>query len=374
MKPIGNIGYGGSERVVESLVRGFASVGYKPYLFAAADSSQEIKSLCHFFAVEPTSLRHIAPFATDILARESRTAFSAMKALRLAKKLGLDFIINHMGIYALAPYAMMEHPLPMATVLHGYMGREADTYLLPELKGHPVISISNDQRTHLPDLNYIATVYNPIPDTFTLREEDDHDIVLPSKVNLPAGSYLTWVGRFSKDKRPHLAIDIAAAAQMPIVLAGKRELHEGGYWETEIAPRLAQHGELIKFIGEVNDSEKDALMGGAVASLMPINWQEPFGLVVPESMNTGTPVIATRMGSMPELIEEGRTGFLVPNFADEAKIVSACKKKLALITTIDRRECRETARKRFGIAKATEGYITACLNQLVAERRIKKIA
>ncbi len=371
-----NMGYAGTERVVACLVKGLYDLGHDVHLFAAGNSSEEIKQFCTFHAIEECSLRQKPPYDKDVPAREGRAPFAAMTALFLATELKgvkIDIIINHLGFQALAPY-MMNPTIPMVTVLHGYLGAavEREAYLHPRLLGHPVISISRDQLRHLPGLSAVGTVYNPIPDIFDFRGAENTEIVWPEKIGLRAGSYLAWVGRFSPEKRPHIAMKVAIRTGIPLVMAGKREAHEEKYWNEKIQPLLDKYPELLKFIGEVNDSEKNMLMGGALAFLMPINWHEPFGLVVPEAMYCGTPVIATRMGSMEELIVHGKTGYLVTPHASEDHLISEFSVRVRSVHKIDRAFCRFEARRRFGTGAAARGYTDICRAVLLKREQEKR--
>lgn len=351
--------YGGTERVVASLVKGLSQLGVDVHLFAAGNSSHEIRRLAsRFHAIVPKSVRQTPPYDTDVFGRERQTDLAAARALHHAQRFGLDIIHNHIGVGALLANALGGLRIPMVTTLHGYLGlpMERAVYMDDMFRGAPVVSISDNQHKPLP-LNYVGTVYNPIPtDIFDPRYGIENRSVWPAKIDMSAGSYLAWLGRFSPEKRPHVAIDVAVRLNMPLVLAGKREPFENEYWEREIAPRLEKHGDLVRYIGEVNDAEKNLLLRGARAFLMPINWQEPFGLVVGESMACGTPVVATAMGSMPEIIADG-TGYLVKPCTDETSLVEAFAEKVRLCDSIDRRACRRHVEEKFSIEQCARGYL-----------------
>jgi Glycosyltransferase len=165
----------------------------------------------------------------------------------------------------------------------------------------PVISISNGQREPLPWANWQATVYHGLPaDIYRFHPEP--------------GSYLAFLGRISPEKRVDRAIEIAKQVGMPLKIAAKIDRVDQDYFESEIAPLLSNS--LVEFVGEIDDDEKDEFLGNAYALLFPIDWPEPFGLVMIEAMACGTPVIAYRGGAVPELVEPGQTGFIVEGLED----------------------------------------------------------
>jgi glycosyltransferase involved in cell wall biosynthesis len=207
-----------------------------------------------------------------------------------------------------------------------------------------VVSISNNQRRPVPFANWIATVYNGIP-------VDDY----PFEPH--AGGYLAFVGRVAPEKNLHLAIEVALKMEMPLKIAARMPLRQTlnpndgddwAYYEERVKPHLDHP--LIEFVGEVDDAGKQALLRNAAALINPVNWPEPFGLVMAEALACGTPVIAKRAGSVPEIIEDGATGFICDSALE---MVLACDR----LAEIDRAYCRATAQRRFSQSKMADGYI-----------------
>jgi glycosyltransferase involved in cell wall biosynthesis len=211
----------------------------------------------------------------------------------------------------------------------------------------PYISISNSQRVPAPGLNYIATVYNGI-------NTNTHPFHLQPK-NPP---YLAFLGRMSPEKGVHLAIEIAQQSGLPLKMAGKIDPENRDYFETAVQPHI--DGKQIQFLGEANHCEKNVLMGEAIATLFPITWQEPFGLVMIESMVAGTPVIAMNRGSAPEVIAHGKTGFV-------CNTVEECLTALARVPQLDRKVCRDHVVQNFSAAHMVDGY-EAVYQQLLSKR------
>ena len=214
-----------------------------------------------------------------------------------------------------------------------------------------MISISNSQRIPLPEANFIATIQHGLP----------KNLLNPSDV-MP--SYVAFLGRICPEKRPDRAIRIARGAGQHLKLAAKVDRVDAEYFNAEIAPMLGADAELI---GEINDTTKSAFLSGAKALLMPIDWPEPFGLVMIEAMACGTPVIAYNHGSVPEIIEHGVTGFIVGN---EAEAVAA----LGQIDTLDRRLIRERFEARFTAARMAQDYVDTYETLIVPqEQRLRLV-
>jgi glycosyltransferase involved in cell wall biosynthesis len=225
--------------------------------------------------------------------------------------------------------------LPQLTTLHGRLDLPELPALYDEFTDMPLVSISDDQRRPLPQAKWLATVY--------------HGLAVPSaRFNAEPEDYLVFVGRISEEKRADRAIAIAQRLGMKLKLAAKVDEADRAYYEQTIAPLLeAPH---VEFLGEVDEARKLELMGKARALLMPIDWPEPFGLVAIEAMACGTPVLAFRCGSMPEVIDDGVTGILVDNM-DEA--VAATQR----LTTLPRQRVRATFDRRFSARRMAEDYL-----------------
>ena len=222
-------------------------------------------------------------------------------------------------------------PAKMVTTVHGFSSER----IVPIYRRYnptcAYVSISDANRHS--ELNYAATVYNGIDvDQFTFREQPEE--------------YLLYFGRIHPEKGAGEAIRIAKQAKKPLIIAGL--VQDEGYFQREVEPHL--DGDRITYVGNVGPAERDRLMGGALALLHPIGFAEPFGLSVAEAMMTGAPVIAFNLGSMPELIEEGRTGFLVNTVEDGVRAI-------ARLTELDRSYVAETARSRFSVDRMVEGYL-----------------
>jgi glycosyltransferase involved in cell wall biosynthesis len=235
--------------------------------------------------------------------------------------------------------------VPHLTTLHGRLDIPDLVNLYREFRDMPVVSISNAQRRPLAWANWQATIYHGLPeDLYRFRERP--------------GTYLAFLGRISREKRVDRAIAIARRIGMPLRIAAKVDSVDQEYFETTIKPLL--DGPFTEYLGEIGDGEKDEFLGNAYALLFPIDWPEPFGLVMIEAMACGTPVIAYRHGSVPELMEEGVTGFVVTQL-DEA--VRAAER----VADLDRRACRRVFEERFTASRMAREYV-AVYEKLRARR------
>ena len=238
------------------------------------------------------------------------------------------------------------------TTLHGRLDIPDLVPLYQEFREMPVISISNSQREPLPWANWQATVYHGLPsDIYGFHPEP--------------GSYLAFLGRISPEKRVDRAIGIAKQVGMPLKIAAKIDRVDQDYFESEIAPLM--RNSLVEFVGEIGDGEKDEFLGNAHALLFPIDWPEPFGLVIIEAMACGTPVIAYRGGAVPELVEQGQTGFVVESLEDAVEAVRH-------VTHLSRKRCREVFEQRFTATRMTYDYVQQFERLIARNQRVSEAA
>ncbi len=314
--------YGGTERIVAYLTDELVAMGHEVTLFASGDSSTTAN-------LDPGCERALQ---LDPTVRDSVAPLLAM--LEKVAQRARDFDVVHLHCDYLGYPVLRRAGVPFLATLHGRLD-------LPELKllyrvfsDVPVISISNSQRRPLPEAAYFATVYHGLPER----------LLLPGS---GSGGYLAFIGRISPEKAPDRAIRIAARAGMRLKIAAKIDQVDRDYFKTEIEPLLAQPH--VEFIGEIGEHEKAEFLGNAAGLLFPIAWPEPFGLVMIEAMACGTPVIALRNGSVPEVVDDGITGFIVD---DEVTAASAAQQ----IDLLDRTLIRAIFEQRFTARRMAEDY------------------
>jgi glycosyltransferase involved in cell wall biosynthesis len=244
-----------------------------------------------------------------------------------------DVIHSHVD-YLHFPFARRD-PVPQVDTLHGRLDTSDLVPLYREFCELPFVSISNAQREPLPWVNWVATVYHGLPiDLYSYTRT--------------RGKYLAFLGRVSPEKGVDRAIGIARSAGMALKIAAKIDSSDRPYMDRVIKPLLDDSH--VEFIGEIREKEKEDFLGNAYALLFPIDWPEPFGLVLIEAMACGTPVIAYGRGSVPELVEEGVTGFIVQNQAEAVKAVER-------VSSIDREKCRRVFEERFTAARMAKDYL-----------------
>ncbi|RCJ17605.1 glycosyl transferase [Nostoc minutum NIES-26] len=326
--------YGGIELIVALLTDELVRRGHEVTLFASGDSI----SLAELVSVHPRALR------LDSNVKE----YSMYEMLELGsvyqKAENFDIIHSHVGCAAL-PYANLVKT-PTVHTLHGVFTPDNEK-VFQYAKHQPFVSISDTQRELRLGLNYVATVYNGIDVSSYKFHAQPND-----------SPYLAFLGRISPEKGTHLAIAIAKQAGWHLKMAGKVDAVDVEYFEQEIKPQI--DGKQIEYLGEANHEQKNALMGGAVATLFPITWREPFGLVMVESMASGTPVIAMKLGSTTEVIAHGKTGFLCNSIEDFVKAIDK-------VAELDRHTCRKYVENRFSLQRMTDGY-EAVYQQIIQER------
>jgi glycosyltransferase involved in cell wall biosynthesis len=316
--------YGGTERVVSVLTEELVRRGYDVTLFASGDS----RTTARLVPCSERGLR-LDPTIKDYV------AYTVMELGRVyACAHQFDLIHNHTD-YLAFPFARLSST-PTVTTTHGRLDLPEVQRLYQEFPEQRLISISDAQRAPLPKARWIATVYNAIDiSRYHFRPHP--------------GDYLVFLGRISPEKRPDRAIEIARDVGMRLVIAAKVDPADRDYFEAFIAPMIRANRGLIEYIGEVSDREKDEVLGGAWAYLFPIDWPEPFGLTMVEAMATGTPVIAYRAGSVPEVVLDGVTGFVCSTLAGMIHAVER-------IGEIDRRACRAHVERLFSPSVMADGY------------------
>src|SRR5579872_3352214 len=315
--------YGGTERVVSYLTEELVRQGHEVTLFASGDSVTKATLIAPCERSLRLSPDCMDPFAHHVILYDQV----------LSRRDDFDILHFHTD-YAHFPLSK-NLDLPVVTTVHGRLDIPDLLPLYKHFSQMPVVSISLAQRDPLEEANWVGNVYHGLP-------PDLHMLC-----NKP-GDYLAFLGRISPEKRPDRAIRIALRAGMKLKIAAKVDKVDREYFESQIKPLLKRPG--IEFIGEIGESEKGAFLGNALAYLFPIDWPEPFGLTMIEAMACGTPTIAFNCGSVPEVIEDGLTGFIVENM-DQA--VAAVKK----VGTIERTACRNVFEKKFTATRMAEHYI-----------------
>ncbi len=315
--------YGGTERVVSYLTEALVDMGHDVTLFASGDSLTKAKLV----RITPNALR-LDENSVDQLAHH---ILMLEKVFQQAQ----DFDLIHFHIDYLQFPLLRRIPVPNLTTLHGRLNIPDLVPLFKEFSEMPVVSISNNQREPLPWLNWQGTVYHGLP----------ADLL---EFHPAEGQYLAFLGRISPEKRADRAIEISRRVGLPLKIAAKISDFDQDYYEQEIKPLLDQPQ--VEFIGEIDETQKNDFLGKARALLFPIDWPEPFGLVIIESMACGTPVIAFNEGSVPEIIDNGVTGFLCEN-VDEA--VAAVKR----LPELSRQACREKFEERFSSTRMARDYL-----------------
>jgi glycosyltransferase involved in cell wall biosynthesis len=329
--------YGGTERVIAWLIDELVELGHDVTLFGSGDSRTRAK----LEPVWPYAFRlgrpHTDPVAVQAVLLEAITARAR------------EFDVVHCHIDWLHLPILSRLGVPFLTTLHGRLDIAGLPEVVRRFPDAPFVSISDNQRLPLPGANWLGTVYHGLPAS-SLR------------ARFEPGSYLAFLGRLTKEKGPEVAMRIARSAGMPLRIAAKVPKSERGYFKEQLEPMI--DGREVQLIGEVNDQTKEGFLAGAAALLFPIDWPEPFGLVMIEAMACGTPVIAYRQGSVPEVIDEGVTGFVVDN---EEEAVRA----LARLDKLDRRQVRACFERRFTARRMASEYV-ALYEELVRGHRHKR--
>lgn len=327
--------YGGTELIVSLLTEELVRRGHQVTLFATGDSETSARLV-------PGCDRALRPLGVLPPAYVRYEQQQLVKVFSQAS----EFDIIHCHIDAAAvPYAQTS-PTPVVHTPHLPFTPEAER-IFCQHRQQNLVSISNAHQRPELELNYVATVYNAIAlEQFAFYPQPEQP------------PYLAFLGRMSEAKGPHRAIEIAKRSGLPLKMAGKVSFEEKDFFEAQVTPQI--DGEHIQFLGEVSQSQKKELLGEATATLFPISWPEPFGLVMAESMASGTPVIAMALGAAPEIIVDGKTGFLCHSVDD-------CVEAVAHISQLSRRACRDHVACNFSIERMVNGY-EAVYRQVLSDR------
>lgn len=332
--------YGGTERVAYWLVEEMVKRGHDVTLFASGDSK--------------TSARLIAPseksnrLDPDVSDREH--IFTHTVLLQQVANHAHEFDIIHFHLDCIHYPLVKALNLKTVTTLHERMDKAHYKQIYREFPDIPLVSISDFQRKPMPDLNYVDTIYHGMPKDLHTFNNDPEDYVLS-------------LGRLAPVKNTHLAIEIAVKAGMKIKVAGKIDTWEQWYFDEKVKP-LLDHP-LVDYLGEIDPVEKNVLLENALAFVFPIEWPEPFGLVMIESMASGTPTIAFKAGSTPEVIDDGISGFIVKDIDDAVE-------KVKNIKSFDRKRCREQFDKRFTVETMVDNHIETYKKQIKTLAEVSK--
>jgi glycosyltransferase involved in cell wall biosynthesis len=315
--------YGGTERVVSYLTEELVRQGHDVTLFASGDSQ--------------TAARLVSPceqaLRLDPLCQNPLAYHMIQLAQVFARAEQFDVIHFHVD-YLHFPFSTQQE-VPHVTTLHGRLDLPDLVPLYRAFDEVPVVSISNAQRAPLPWLNWQSTIHHGLPMGLHASRTG-------------AGEYFAFLGRISREKRVDRAIEIARRVGVPLRVAAKIDRADREYYEAEIAALLDDP--LVEYIGEIGEDQKAEFLGNAAAVLFPVDWPEPFGLVMIEAMACGTPTIAWNRGSVPEVIDEGVTGFIVDSIDDA---VEAAKR----VPELSRAACRQRFEQRFSVERMARDYV-----------------
>ncbi|MFO0775550.1 MAG: glycosyltransferase family 4 protein [Nitrospiraceae bacterium] len=315
--------YGGTERIVSYITEELVRQGHDVTLFASGDSvtSAKLEAIC------PQALR----LNTGIF---NRDAPQVLQQERAFGQMAGEFDLIHSHLDFLGFPIARRVKTPVVTTLHGRLDLPELVPIFKEFSDMPLVSISASQRRPLPWCNWVGTVHHGLPDLYAPKYEP--------------GKYLAYLGRMSPEKRPDHAIELAKRVGIPLKMAAKVDTADEAYFRAAVEPQLRHP--LIEFVGEITDREKDDFVGNAIALVCPYDWPEPFGIVLIEALACGTPVLAYRRGSIPEIIEPGVSGFISENLDEMVASVAS-------LSTIDRRACRAAFDRRFTAKRMVTDYL-----------------
>ena len=315
--------YGGTERVIAWLTEELVALGHDVTLFASGDSHTSAR----LEAIWPRALR------LDTSVRDPMGLHMAMLEQVRRQSDQFDVLHFHLDYYPFSLFSRQS--TPFITTLHGRLDLPEHQPVFTTFSSMPVISISNSQRRPVPQAGWVKTIYHGLP----------ADLLTPKPVR---PSYLAFLGRISPEKSVDRAIRIAERCGLPIKIAAKVDKADRDYFEEQIRPLMSLP--FVEYLGEINDAQKPEFLSGAIALLVSIDWPEPFGLVMIEAMACGTPVIAFNRGSVPEIVEDGLTGFIVE---DETSAVGA----VGQLSTLSRERVRARFDERFTARRMANEYL-----------------
>ncbi|MBO1074201.1 glycosyltransferase family 4 protein [Roseomonas marmotae] len=330
--------YGGTERIVSYLTESLVELGHEVTLFASGDSVTAA-------TLAPMSAKALR---LDPSVRDTNAPLTMMLETVYRRRHEFDVLHFHLDYLPFSLFSRQS--TPFLTTMHGRLDLPELQPVFDAFRDIPVVSISNDQRKPLPQANFARTIYHGLPEKLLTPRTDT------------APGYLAFLGRIAPEKRCDRAIEIAIATNTPIKIAAKVDRVDVNYYEQKIRPMMDHP--LVEFIGEINEQQKPAFLSGAKALLTPIDWPEPFGLVMIEAMACGTPVIAFRHGSVPEVVDEGVTGFAVQSMEDAIGAVGR-------LDSLPRAAVRARFEQRFTARRMAEDYVA--LYEELAQSRVAEM-
>ncbi len=331
--------YGGTERIVSYITEELVAMGHDVTLFASGDSetSAKLEAIC------PQALR----LNTGIFNRDAPLIMQQERALGVSGN--FDIVHSHLDFLGF-PVAR-RNAVPMVTTLHGRLDLPELEPVFREFIEMPLVSISASQRRPLPWANWAGTIHHGLPrNLYNFHPKSE--------------GYLAFLGRISPEKRPDQAIEIAKRSGIPLKMAAKVDPADRVYYEAAVEPLL--NHPLIEFVGEISDAEKNDFGGNAVALVCPYDWPEPFGLVLIEALACGTPVLAYRRGSIPEIIDHGVTGFVCETVEEMVEAVGQ-------VPLLERRRCRAAFDERFTADRMARDYV-ALYERILESASVQAVA
>jgi glycosyltransferase involved in cell wall biosynthesis len=321
--------YGGTELVVYNLVEEMTRLGHDVFLLGTGDS----KVSANLVPIVPLSLREAYPPSSDTAWRNYLKLYHLSTILKKIRELEPDVVHNHFG-WRLLPFVSFID-CPVFTTMHGPLGSQYEQYGYENNRDANYVSISHNQRKAMPQLNWVETIYNGID-------------VKAFPLGKGKRDYFVFLGRTSPEKGLKEICQMIKGTSHRLKIAAKVDVVDQEYFDKEVSPFI--DGKQIEFIGEVDHKGKTKLLSGAKALLLWLNWEEPFGLVVPEANVCGTPVIVNPRGSMPELVKPGVNGFLVNSLKE-------MKSRLDDVNKLDPKACRQIVEEQFSSSTMAKAYV-----------------